>query len=87
MFATGPLAAVLTSTPIFYPVTRIYGKWHWAVPLAAGALVLVTQYDGLTMTTTHGLTATVMIFELACLVLLVPLLVAVGIRFNKGENI
>jgi hypothetical protein len=74
-FIHGPLSALLVSTLMFYPLTVLMPRTFWLVPMAVTFYVAQLQFGDLSGGQTLGLSEKVMIYELLCLFLLVPLMV------------
>lgn len=83
LFVRPLIAAAITAVLFYYPLNVLFQRKHWFVPTAATALVTFIQFDVLFGGTTRALTHAVIVYELLCLLLLVPLfhrLLATAIR-------
>lgn len=76
-FLQGPFVALALGLILFYPLTELFPRYFWTISLAAAVIVGLFQYadviDGSGSTISRGL----VFFELACLILLVPISISI----------
>jgi len=74
LFLVGPLAALAVGLLFAYPLAVLLPGMHWLVPLLAVASVSWIQYGDFTAEKTPPLTLGLMVFELICLAIIVPVI-------------
>jgi hypothetical protein len=76
-FLVAPLVALAVGLILFYPLTELFPKHFWAIPAAAAVVVGLIQYEGIVDASGSTISRELTLFELACLVLLVPIFIAI----------
>jgi hypothetical protein len=76
-FLQGPFVALALGLILFYPLTELFPRYFWAIPVAAAVIVGIIQYEGVVDESGSMISRGLILFELACLILLVPIFIAI----------
>ena len=76
-FFLGPLVALALGLILFYPLTEIFPRYFWAIPVAAAVIVGLIQYEGMVDESGSTISRGLILFDLACLIFLVPIFIAI----------
>lgn len=71
-----PLAALLVAVLLSYPVRVLFPRLYWLIPILAGVGVVLMQYEQYFAANVEPRHVSIMLYEVACLLLLVPLLLS-----------
>lgn len=74
-FLLGPVVALALGLILFYPLTKLFPKYFWAIPVTAAVIVGLIQYEGVVDERGSTISRGLILFELACLILLVPIFI------------
>lgn len=74
LFVPGLVSAAVVTILFAYPLAVLLHRFAWLVPALASAMAVALQYESLVDTSGHPLTRILLFYELACLLVLVPLL-------------
>lgn len=87
LFLSGLLAVAATAVLFVYPLAVLLPRFHWLAPVLAAGSVAIIQYESIIDQTTRPLTRSLMLFELGCLAVGVPLIVALFVgRIRRGAT-
>ncbi len=76
-FLQGPFVALALGLILFYPLTELFPRHFWTIPLAAAVIVGLIQYEGLIDASGSTISRGLILFELACLIFLVPIFISI----------
>lgn len=72
LFLLAPMLGVAVAAAFSYPLSILLPRTYWLIPVLAAALVAIIQFESLTGQATRPITRSLMLWELACLLFIVP---------------